>query len=221
MMKNNGKASVSKFFIVLGIGSAIFFGTYAYCLLARKLLSGTEFVAFTLGTFAFSFVVAFAGRVTEFSIAGNVVKLKEATEFAEAAYDKLNSAILGSFKVSLQAVCKPAGGPDCLGILYDSRVPNFISLIEIIENTDFSVQLKEEICTAAEDIMRGQIYKIHQSSPGVAKHTPNPYDSNFNLPDMRQLLLWHMDEESNNNNAIESIEYYGQLEEVRVRYARI
>lgn len=220
MIKINIERIVNGFFILLGVASAIFLGAYAYCLLARKLLSGAEFVAFTLGAFAFSFVVALAGRVTEFSIAGNVVKLKEATKSAEAAYEKLNAAMRGSFKASLRSAGKRDGAFDSIGVPFDSRIPDFISLVETIEDAGFGTQLKKEILTIAEDIMRGQIYKIHQSSPGVSEHTQDPYDPGFSLPNMLQLLKWHMEKNAKDNSfAIESIENYGKLEHIRAKYA--
>jgi hypothetical protein len=211
------KTYVEVSFVLLGIALAIFFGAYSYCLLARKMLSGAEFVAFSLGGFAFSFIVGLAGRVSEFSIAGNVVKIREATASAEEAYIKLNSVILGALRANLLSVQKLGGGFDSISIPYDSRASDLLELVKTIEESGLSAQLKSEVRSATENIMKGQLNKISQSSPGVEEHIIKSTD--FEFPTQKQLLVWNSEKQATNNElAISSIEWYEKLHKIRAQY---
>lgn len=77
---------------ILFLAGVVVFGV-ALCmglhLLYASKLSGSEFVAFVIAFALIGLIIAFASEVQEFSVAGNVVKLREFTHDAEKVLDNL------------------------------------------------------------------------------------------------------------------------------------
>ena len=118
-----------------------------WLLISVEKLSGTEFVAFSLGFAVIGLIIAFAAEVQEFSIAGNGVKLKELRSEAERTIEDLKQARTEVFRFMVQKSIEFSGGWGS-GSKVDERVEQFIKLFEQIEKFDCIKDLQIDISKA-------------------------------------------------------------------------
>ena len=75
------------FLAILGMLVAVVGSYISYCLLIGGKLSGGEFVVFTLGVIIVGIAVGLMSDISELSVAGNVIKLRQVKEEAELAIE--------------------------------------------------------------------------------------------------------------------------------------
>ena len=99
--------------IILSILGALLFlasATFGYCLLIEGRLSGAEFVSLVIAFAVFGLILSFASEVQEFSLAGNIVKLREVKRDAQRAINELESARTETFRFLLSLAKRHPGG---------------------------------------------------------------------------------------------------------------
>lgn len=130
-----------------------------WLLIYLKRISGTEFVAFSLGFAVIGLIIAFAAEVQEFSIAGNGVKLKELRTEAERTIEDLKQARTEVFRFLLQKSIEFSGGWGS-GSKVDERVEQFIKLFEQIEKFECIKELQIDISKTLNILMIGQFNNL-------------------------------------------------------------
>lgn len=217
---------------VLGILVAIAGSAISYCLLNDGKLSGGEFVAFTLGIIVVGIAIALMSEISELSIAGNVIKLRQVKEEAEKAIEVLKESQKSTFKFQLALSKRLPGGFGTTGIPKDERIDDFWFVYSAITEAKLDKILSNEIHEASEYIARGQIFTVQDLSGDVITHISSPYEAGVELPSKNQLTIWALNEESVREAAqrhkkdledmklliLESLEEYGKLLDVRDKY---
>lgn len=213
--------------LIAAVGSVI-----SYYLLINGKLSGGEFVAFTLGIIVVGIAVGFLPEVSELSIAGNVIKLRQAKEEAENIIDVLKESQKATFKFQLALSKRLPGGFGESGVPKDRRIDDFWFVYSAITQAKLEEALSKEIFEAADYIARGQVFTIQDLSDDVKTHIPSAYEVGDQLPSKSQMTIWAMDEESIEKSAkrhmkdresmkllvLESLEEYGRLLNIRSKY---
>lgn len=144
------KYGLSIFFFVLftAINGVLFYYS--------KLTAGEAITFFTLCA-VISLLIFFSSEIQEFSIAGNIVKLKEVRRDADKAIAELQASRIAMFKFLLESSKKFSGGFGSISPK-DERIDDFLFLYENIESSGLLNELSEKIAGCAELFMKAQVY---------------------------------------------------------------
>ncbi|BCE00244.1 hypothetical protein [Marinicellulosiphila megalodicopiae] len=217
---------------ILGILVALIGSSISYCLLIAGKLSGGEFVAFTLGLIVVGIAIGLMSEISELSIAGNVIKLRQVKAEAEQSIEVLKESQKSTFKFQLALSKRLPGGFSESGVSKDARIDDFWFVYSAISDAGLDVELANEIYEASDFIARGQVFTIQDLSDDVSTHIRSAYEAGVELPSKSQIAIWAMDENSVNKSAkrhrkevsqmqlliFESLEEYGKLLEIRGKY---
>lgn len=83
---------------------------FGWDLLCAEKISGGEFVTLIIAFAVLGLIISFSSEVQEFSVAGNVVKLKEVKKEADKSIQDLKNARVGNFKFLLKLAARFPGG---------------------------------------------------------------------------------------------------------------
>lgn len=169
------------------------------CLLASGKLSGSEFVTFSVAFAVLSLIVSFASEVQEFSVAGNIVKLREVKKEAEDSIAQLKSARTETFRFLLSLAKRRPGGWGSLDTT-DSRVKDFWFLYKQIEKFGCRSELQENISETLQELLKGQINSISHSSNKVTESLLQGGEL-LHVPTPRELTIVALDDDSIRNAA--------------------
>ena len=194
-------------------------------------LSGTEFVAFSLGFAVIGLIIAFAAEVQEFSIAGNGVKLKELRSEAERTIEDLKQARTEVFRFMVQKSIEFSGGWGS-GSKVDERVEQFIKLFEQIEKFDCIKDLQIDISKALNILMVRQFNNleiIHNNTKSVgdifeSKEKPDLLYIELKDEMINQIIerqLTRQEFEDLKKDVIEGIEAYAKLYAIKVKLDKL
>ena len=217
---------------ILGMLVAVIGSFASYCLLMDGKLSGGEFVAFTLGLIVVGIAIGLMSEVSELSIAGNVIKLRQVKEEAEKAIEVLKKSQKSTFKFQLTLSKKLPGGFGSSGVPKDARIDDFWFIYSAISDAGINGELANEIYEASDVIARGQVFTIQGLSDDVITHIRSVYEAGVELPSKSQITIWAMEESSVKKAAerhnkevnemqliiLEALEEYGKLLEIRSKY---
>jgi hypothetical protein len=181
------KISLPFFGIIFILGGFI----YSYILLHQNKINGAEFVAMFLGNTILGIAIALLPNVSEMSIAGNVLKLREVEKEAEKSIEQLKATRLATFRMLFNLVKRLPGGLGELGIIKDDRVDDFWEVFNSIEDSETISNLKEHIINALKDILKGQLHVIMQLSEDLYSKFKGT-----EIPDIDELSLKALDLES-------------------------
>jgi hypothetical protein len=134
-------------------------GLAVYGVFIRR-IEGPEAVTLFLGSIVIGIVIAVFPRILEFSIAGNVVKLRQ--EISEA-----HNALLTTFRLLLSQATKTEGGLDDIKSPKDSRIDFFWELYGNIEKAKMESELNEDIVDAVRIIASRQNRRIRSYYLGM------------------------------------------------------
>ena len=98
----------------------------------------------------------FSSEIQEFSIAGNIVKLREVRKDADKALKELQASRLTMFRFLLESTKKFSGGFADTSPK-DERIDDFLFLYENIEQSGLTQELADKISGCAELFMIAQI----------------------------------------------------------------
>lgn len=202
-----------------------------WLLISLEKLSGTEFVAFSLGFAVIGLIIAFAAEVQEFSIAGNGVKLKELRSEAERTIEDLKQARIEVFRFMVQKSIEFSGGWGS-GSKVDERVEQFIKLFEQIEKFDCIKDLQIDISKALNILMVRQFNNlaiIHNNTKSVgdifeSKEKPDLLYIELKDEMINQIIerqLNRQEFEDLKKDVIEGIEAYAKLYAIKVKLDKL
>ncbi len=180
--------------IILSIFSISLFALSVYFglkLLNSNQLSGSEFIALIISFAIIGLIIAFSSEVQEFSIAGNIVKLKEVKKDAQNSIQELKSARTETFRFLLSLSKRYPGGLGDSSTI-DSRVKDFWNLHSSIVQFNGEKELKKDILEVLDILLKGQINSIAHKSDDIG----TKYRKIEIYPTPNQLTIESLDEES-------------------------
>lgn len=133
----------------------VFTAVNGFLFYIAKVTAGEAITFFTLCS-VISLMLFFSSEVQEFSIAGNIVKLKEVRKDAEKAIDDLNASRLTMFRFLLESTKKFGGGFGGISPK-DERINDFLFLFENIERSGLIKELADKISGCADLFMKAQL----------------------------------------------------------------
>lgn len=211
---------------LVGIGGAL------WLLLDPKALTGSEFVALSLGFAVIGLIIAFSAEVQEFSIAGNGVRLKELRSEAEKTIEELKEARTELFRFMVQKSIEFSGGWGSESKV-DERVEQFVKLFDQIEKFNCVNDLKIDISKALNILMVAQfnnLLVIHSSTKVV-----NNIFGHSDRPDLLYIALEDkmiekvLDQYNGTkpkfsdikNDVIHGIDAYGKLYAIKIKLDKL
>jgi hypothetical protein len=179
------------FLSILGALVFLVSAKIGYCLLIEGKLSGTEFVSFIIAFAVIGLILSFASEVQEFSVAGNIVKLKEVKRDAEKSISELKSARTETFRFLLSLAKRHPGGFSDGGTV-DGRVNDFWSLYDQIVAFNCEDELSANLLEVVSVLIQGQLSSISHSSDSVS----SKYHGKNETPEPSQLTIEALDNDS-------------------------
>jgi len=134
----------------------LFTSINGFLLYYSKVTAGEAITFFTLCA-VISLLMFFSSEIQEFSIAGNIVKLKEVRRDADKAIAELQASRIAMFKFLLESSKKFSGGFGDISPK-DERIDDFLFLYENIKSSSLLNELSEKIAGCAELFMKAQVY---------------------------------------------------------------
>ncbi len=193
------------FGLVVFILSAIF----GYYLLRSGQLSGAEFVSFTIAFAAIGLIISFSSEIQEFSIAGNIVKLKEVKKDAENSIVELKAARTETFRYLLSLSKRRPGGFMSNGTV-DDRVKDFWFLYDQIIRFNGKIELAQDIYEVVFILVKGQLNQISSHISSINKK----YNNSDTVPVPSQLLIEVIDNDSI-QEAVKRNVLFGSVEKIK------
>lgn len=161
------------FLSLIGIAILVCSSKVGYDLLMAGKLSGGEFVSFLIAYVVIGFVLIFSSEVQEFSIAGNIVKLKKVEKDAEKTIKELKSARTETFRFLLNLAVRHPGGFGN-GSAVDSRLKDFWFLFNQIEKFSCKIELLTNISSVLNVLLIGQLNSVADNSDNVKRSEDPP-----------------------------------------------
>lgn len=153
-------------FIVLGFIVVTLGFWVSYWLLSHKMIEGSDFVSLTVTVLVAAFLLMFLSDLSEVSIAGIVIKLREAKKEAELQIDQLQKLLEATFEPQLEAVKALPGGFGDAYATKDRRIDRFCRLLGSIKKAGLIEALKPQIVETAEFLAKEQLTVIGRLSGG-------------------------------------------------------
>jgi hypothetical protein len=175
------------------LGALLFLASakFGYCLLIEEKLSGAEFVSLIIAFAVVGLILSFASEVQEFSVAGNIVKLKEVKRDAEKSISELKSARTETFRFLLSLAKRHPGGFSEGGTI-DGRVNDFWSLHDQIVAFNCEGELSNNLLEVVGVLLQGQLSSISNNSDAVS----SKYHGTNEIPEPSQLTIEALDNDS-------------------------
>jgi len=164
-------------------------------LLEQKQLSGSEFVTLIIAFSVIGLIISMASEIQEFSVAGNIVKLKEVKKDAENSIIELKKARTENFKFLLKLAIRFPGGFGSGGTV-DSRLSDFWLLHEQIKAFGCEQEINNHIKAVVKVLLDGQLNSISQNSDNVIIRFPRG-----SMPEPNELTIIALEDNSVNKAA--------------------
>lgn len=171
---------MKNFRVIVGIIFALLGIWFAYRLLLRELIEDSAFVTLVIAFMVTGLLIALFSQIAELSFSEFTIKLNRAQAAAEVTLEKLSRSLELTFVPLLSASKNLSGGFGDVSNPLDSRVPNFLELVESIKKANLLKTLEPNIAEAARVIALGQLHVLsyfidsfHGKYPGPDLPTPD------------------------------------------------
>ncbi|MDG5901624.1 hypothetical protein E2650_17350 [Shewanella xiamenensis] len=179
------------FLSILGLVIFLASAKFGYCLLMAEKLSGSEFVSLLIAFALIGLILSFASEIQEFSIAGNIVKLKEVKKDAEKSISELKAARTETYRFLLILAKRYPGGFSDGGTV-DSRISDFWNLYDQIVSFGCKDELASNLLDVVNVLIKGQLTRISKSSDSIS----SKYSGSDIIPEPAQLTIEALDNDS-------------------------
>ncbi|WP_000093713.1 hypothetical protein [Acinetobacter baumannii] len=180
-------SSESKLKEFLHIGILLIFfvalSGFSYRLLYLDQIKSPEFVVLIIASLFICLIGYFLKEIQEFSIGGNLVKLKQAKDEVDEAIEQLKTFRIEAFRLFLLKAIDFPGGWARPG-LKDERVESFIQLYTQIVHAKCDQELKDEIKKTNEKLLKDHLRELLTLDTELEKKFINN-----EKPDPTQILL--------------------------------
>jgi len=163
---------------------------FSYRLLFLDQIKSPEFVVLIIASMFICLIGYFLKEIQEFSIGGNLVKLKQAKDEVNEAIEQLKNFRIEAFRLFLLKAIEYPGGWARTG-LKDERVESFIKLYTQIVNAKCDDDLREEIKKTNEQLLKDHLYellKLDKELEKVFLNKDNPEPSRILLEINNEML---------------------------------
>ncbi|WP_043308340.1 hypothetical protein [Pseudomonas sp. ML96] len=109
------------------------------------MIEGSDFVTLVITVVVASFALAFLSELSEVSIGGYVIKLREAKREAEVTISQLRDLLVATFEPQLEMAMQAGGMFGDARASRDSRVDRFLRLVGSIDKAGVTESLKPQI----------------------------------------------------------------------------
>ncbi|MEZ8372497.1 hypothetical protein AB6D20_010100 [Vibrio splendidus] len=204
-------------------------------LLVHGYLKGSEFVALFFGIALLTLIMMFWKDVSELSIGGNIIKLREVKSELEETVVDLKSSTAEMLKMHV----KLAGNPISGGFYYegsnkDERIDNFWYIYGVIKELGFEEELANSLKETLDVLLRNQLFALGcLCRKTIHEAYSEPFSPTLQLPAPRKLQkLGVKDVELNisvtNSNktpsefqdyVLDGVEHYDRLFKLREKFA--
>ncbi|CAI0696287.1 Uncharacterised protein [Serratia fonticola] len=121
----------------------IFMFVISLLLLLFRFLAGAEFVSFVIASAVLTIIIKMLPEISEFSLAGNTVKLRKKLDEAQRLTDELKALKLSTLRTLFQLLLRHPGG---FGAEYgDHRLPEFFDFYDEIKDTEYESEFAEKL----------------------------------------------------------------------------
>ncbi|EPN4993031.1 hypothetical protein ACT0L1_004372 [Vibrio vulnificus] len=172
---------------LIGIGGSGL--VFSFLLLVHGYLNGSEFVALSFGIALLSLVAAFWKDVSELSIGGNIIKLREVKSELEDTVVGLKSSTIEMLKMHIKLVRNPvSSGFYYEGANKDERIDNFWYIYGVIKELGIEKELASELKETLDVLLRNQLFALGcLCRKTIHESYSTPFDSTTALPATRDL----------------------------------
>ncbi|PTV47974.1 hypothetical protein DBL02_00085 [Acinetobacter oleivorans] len=163
---------------------------FSYRLLFLDQIQSPEFVVLIIASMFICLIGYFLKEIQEFSIGGNLVKLKQAKDEVNEAIEQLKNFRIEAFRLFLLKAIEYPGGWARTG-LKDERVESFIKLYTQIVNAKCDDDLREKIKKTNEQLLKDHLYellKLDKELEKVFLNKDNPEPSRILLEINNEML---------------------------------
>ncbi len=199
--------------VIISFFGFLIFGLVAILgidLLEKGLLLGTEFTVLLIAFAVIGLILYFSTEIQEFSVAGNIVKLRKVKADAEQSILDLKAAQIENFRFLISLAKRHPGGFRDGNNINDSRVDDFWMLYEeIIKIKGYEV-LAQDLIETLDLILKGQLNCISDFSDNLSKI----YRHSTNLPEPDDLIIEAFKSESIKQTADRNVEN-GDVEKIK------
>jgi hypothetical protein len=179
------------FLSILGLIIFLSIAKFGYCLLMADKLSGAEFVSLLIAFAVIGLILSFASEMQEFSIAGNIVKLKEVKKDADKSISELKAARTETFRFLLSLAKRHPGGFSDGGTV-DERIDDFWNLYDQIVSFGCKEDLGNNLLDVLNVLIKGQLSSISHYSDLIS----SKYLGSDIIPEPSQLTIDALDNDS-------------------------
>lgn len=188
------------FLSILGLVIFLASAKFGYYLLIADKLSGAEFVSLLIAFAVIGLILSFASEVQEFSVVGNIVKLKEVKKDVEKSISELKAARTETFRFLLSLAKRHPGGYSDGGTV-DGRVRDFWSLYDQILSFGCKNELSSSLLDVVNILIKGQLSSISGHSDLVS----TKYYGTDVIPEPSQLTIEALDNDSVDKAALRNV----------------
>lgn len=171
---------MKNFRVAVGFTCSLLGIWFAYWLLRSELIEDAVFATLVIAFMAIGLLIALFSQIAELSFSEFTIKLNKAQAAAEVTLEKLNRSLELTFVPLLSASKNISGAWGDATSPVDSRVPNFLELVESIKKANLLNTLEPNIAEAARVIALGQLHvfsyfvdSFHGKYPGPDLPTPD------------------------------------------------
>lgn len=189
-------------------------------LLIFEKLEGAHFVTLTLGLLVIAILLPFLPNISEFSIAGNIVKFRQVKEEADVLLQELRESRVSTYRTLLRLASVFPGGLPGGRATKDPRIDNFWELFQAIEASGLKSVLFKELLETVNEIRQGQFGVVRNFAP--LKNENRPTDSVSNFDELRSCALQSFEEtktaktdeekQENREKLLEALDEYQKLD---------
>ncbi|NGZ19172.1 hypothetical protein G6Z94_17915 [Vibrio aestuarianus] len=192
-------------------------------------------MALSFGIALLSLVTALWKDVSELSIGGNVIKLREVKSELEDTILGLKSSTIEMLKMHIKLVRNPVSeGFYDEGSNKDERIDSFWYIYEVIKDLGIETELANELKETLDVLLRNQLFALGcLCQKTIHESYPTPFDSTTQLPATRELQkLAVKDVESNisasasdkspdafQDHVLDGVEHYDRLLKLFEKFA--
>ncbi|MGB8694979.1 hypothetical protein [Acinetobacter sp.] len=196
-------------------------------LIYSEKMSGTEFVAFSLGFSVIGLIICFADNIKEINYGGGTLKFNDSASIVMESNNDL-----GTYRLLLSTNLKGSGHWGSVFIKVDERVEDFCRLFDEIERRGYLIDLKPEVIKSLNIIMVAQynelalIHNKHKNIDEGLKTFEQPQYLYMELNDIKienfcVRISPKPDLQDYKKIVIEGIEAYAKLYAIKVKLDKL
>lgn len=133
---------------------------YSFWLLKKMFITSSDFITWNMAVWFFALIINLLPSISELSLGGHVLKLREATKNAQQTLEQMRPFMLNIYKQMLLSMKIAVQKPFAFAGELDDRVEPFWSLVSAIRTDGLEIELNDEIKATATKIALDQLKSL-------------------------------------------------------------